>query len=103
MQLRRPDPETGQPDMEKLGAFLAEHPEAQPAIQAVLMKEPLRSFATTAYYSPHFFGLVDADGNRTWVRWRFRPEAGEHRIPDDDARALGRENRRATCRERVEI
>ena len=91
MQLRRPDPETGQPDMEKLGAFLAEHPEAQPAIQAVLMKEPLRSFATVTYFSPHFFALVDADGNRTWVRWRFRPEAGEHRIPDDDARALGRD------------
>src|SRR5207247_5761091 len=27
LRLRRPDPETGQPDFEKLGAFLAAHPE----------------------------------------------------------------------------
>src|SRR5688572_20003535 len=37
MSLRRPDPETGQPDMEKLGAYLAAHPEAGPAAEAVLM------------------------------------------------------------------
>ena len=91
LRLRRPDPETGQPDMEKLGAWLGEHPEAGPAIQAVLMKEPLRSFATAPYFSPHAFALIDADGNRAWVRWRFSPEAGEERIPDDDARALGRD------------
>jgi catalase len=91
LRLRRPDPGTGQPDMEKLGAFLGEHPETQPAIAAVLTKEPLRSFATAYYYSPHFFALVDADGNRTWVRWRFEPDAGEERIADDDARALGRD------------
>ena len=29
MRLRRPDPETGQPDFEKLGAWLGEHPETQ--------------------------------------------------------------------------
>ncbi len=91
LRLRRPDPETGQPDMEKLGAFLGERPEAQPAIAAVLMKEPLASFATAPYYSPHFFALVDSDDNRTWVRWRFAPDAGEQRLPDDDARALGRD------------
>lgn len=91
MELRRPDPETGQPDMEKLGAWLGEHPEAGPAIQAVLMKEPLRSFATVPYFSPHAFALLDGDGERTWVRWRFEPESGEQRIPDDEARALGRD------------
>ena len=31
-RVRKPDPETGQPDLEKVGAFLAEHPEAGPAI-----------------------------------------------------------------------
>lgn len=91
LRLRRPDPESGQPNMEKLGAWLGEHPEAGPAIQAVLSKEPLRSFATAPYFSPHAFALVDGDGNRTWLRWRFQPEAGEQRIADDDARALGRD------------
>jgi catalase len=91
LRLRRPDPETGQPDMEKLGAWLGDHPEAGPAIQAVLMKEPLRSFATAPYFSPHAFALVDGDGARTWGRWRFEPDDGEHRIADDEARALGRD------------
>jgi catalase len=91
LKLRRPDPETGQPDMEKLGAFLAEHPEAQPAIQSVIGVEPPASFATVTYFSPHSFKLVDGDGNGTWVRYRWRPLAGEARIPDDEARERGRD------------
>jgi catalase len=91
MLLRRPDPATGQPDMEKLGEFMAEHPEVVPAAQAILMKEPLRSFATARYFSPHAFGLVAADGATTWVRYRFEPEAGEQRIADDAARERGRD------------
>jgi catalase len=91
LRLRIPDPETGQADMEALGAFLAEHPEAQTAIGATVGAEPPASFATLFYYSPHSFKLIDADGNGTWVRYRFSPEAGEHRIPDDDARARGRD------------
>lgn len=91
MELRRPDPVTGQPDMERLGAFLGEHPEALPAIQAVLMKDPLASFATVTYFSPHAFGLVGAGGETTWVRYRLVPEAGEQRISDDEAEAAGRD------------
>jgi catalase len=91
MLLRRPDPATGQPDMEKLGAYLAEHPETVPAAQSVLMKEPIASFATAEYFSPHAFALIDADGNRTWVRYRLAPEAGEQRIADDAAKARGRD------------
>ena len=91
MSLRRPDRETGQPDMEKLGAFFGAHPESQTAVQAVVMREPLASFATATYYSPHAFALVDADGARSWVRYRWRPEAGERRMSDDDAQARGRD------------
>jgi catalase len=91
LQLRRPDPETGQPDMEKLGAFLAAHPESQPAIQATIGSEPPASFAQLAYRSPHSFKLVNADGEGTWVRYRWRPEAGEAHIPDDEARERGRD------------
>jgi catalase len=91
LRLRRPDPETGEPDMDKLGAFLGAHPEAQPAIQSVIGSEPPASFATLTYYSPHSFKLVDADGNGTWVRYRWRPVAGEATIPDDEARERGRD------------
>lgn len=101
LELRRPDPATGEPDMEKLGAFFGEHPEALPAIQAVLMKEPLASFATVGYFSPHAFGLVDAAGETTWVRYRLVPAAGEQRIPDDEAKARDRDYLHAELAERL--
>jgi catalase len=90
LRLREPDPETGQPDLEGLGAFLAAHPESQPAVQATVGTEPPASFATLAYRSPHSFKLVAGDGNETWVRYRWRPAAGEETIPDDEARERGR-------------
>lgn len=91
MLARRPDPRTGEPDLEKLGAYVAAHPEAMTAAQAVQMREPLASFAAVPYFSPHAFALVAADGARTWVRWRFAPDEPERRLPDDQARALGRD------------
>ena len=101
LRLRRPDPGTGQPDMEKLGAFLAEHPESQTAVQATVTAEPPASFATLTYYSPHSFKLVVADGNGTWVRYRWRPEAGEATLPDDEARGRGRDYLREELAERL--
>jgi catalase len=101
MLLRRPDPATGQPDMEKLGAFLGEHPETAPAAQAILMQEPIASFGTAAYFSPHAFALVDAEGNRTWVRYRFVPDAAEERIADDEAKARGRDYLHTEIAERL--
>jgi catalase len=89
MRLRKPDPETGQPDWEELGAFLGEHPEAQTAVQWTLNAEPPASFATQVYHSPHTFRLLDTDGRPTLVRYRWRPHAGEATIPDDDAKQRG--------------
>jgi catalase len=91
LRLRKPDPATGQPDFEKLGAFLGAHPEAQTAVQTTLNAEPLASFATGVYYSPHTFWLIDGEGARTPVRYRWIPEAGEEHIPDDEARERGRD------------
>jgi catalase len=101
LRLRRPDPETGQPDWEKLGAFLAEHPESQPAIQATINAEPPASRAQITYHSPHSFKLVDGEGEGTWVRYRWRPEAGEARIPDDEAQERGRDYLREELAERL--
>jgi catalase len=101
LRLRRPDPETGQPDFEKLGAFLAAHPESQPAVQATIGTEPPASFAQLSYHSPHSFKLLDAAGEGTWVRYRWRPEAGEAHIPDDVARERGRDYLRSELAERL--
>jgi catalase len=88
---RKPDPDTGQPDMEKVGAFLGAHPEAQPAIQASLAAGPPASYATCAYNGIHSFRWVNADGDARYVRFRFEPEAGEEELSDDEARERGRD------------
>jgi catalase len=87
LELRKPDPETGQPDMEKLGAYLQGHPEALPGVQATIGTPPPASYAQLAYNSLHAFRLVDVAGGETWVRYRIEPEAGEATISDEEARA----------------
>jgi catalase len=82
---RKPDPETGQPDLEKLGAFLGAHPEAGPAVQEQLQSKPPVSYATVAFNGIHAFQLTAPDGTRRWVRYRFEPAAGEAVLDDDEA------------------
>ncbi len=81
---RKPDPETGQPDLERLGTFLGAHPEAGPAVQEQLASRPPVSYATVAYNSLHAFRLIAPDGTERWVRWHLHPEAGEAAIEDDE-------------------
>jgi catalase len=101
LRLRKPDPETGKPDMDAVGGYLARHPEAQLSIQSTLGAEPPVSFATVPFHSPHAFKLVAGDGGETWVRWRWDPEAGEERQPDDEARAKGRDYLRDELEQRL--
>jgi catalase len=86
---RKPDPETGQPDFAKLGAWLEKHPEAGPAIQAAVTADPPESYAKVVYNSIHSFRWIDADGKAQYVRYRFEPEDGEHSLPEDEARERG--------------
>jgi catalase len=88
---RKPDPETGQPDFEKLGAWLQAHPEAGQAIQAALSADPPESYATVAYNSIHSFRWTAPDGTQRWVRYRFEPEEGERTLSEEEARARGRD------------
>src|SRR5215208_2353501 len=90
-RLRKPDPETGQPDFEKLGEWMGRHPEAGPAIQAALSADPPESYATVAYNSIHSFRWTAPDGTERWVRYRFEPEAGERSLSAEDAKARGRD------------
>ena len=100
IRLRKPDPETGQPDWEKLGAFLGEHPESQTAVQATLNAEPPASFATLVYQSPTVpapcrrrFGDVGA--------LPLAPGGGRGPLGDDDAKALGSDYLRTELAERL--
>lgn len=90
-RVRKPDPETGELDFEKVGAWLGEHPEAVPAIQSAMSVDPPESYATIAYNSIHSFRWTAADGTARWVRYRLEPEAGERTITEAEARARGRD------------
>jgi catalase len=101
-QARVPDPETGQPHMEKLGAFLAEHPETGAAIQAGLPKlAPTTSFATSDYNALHAFALVDRSGERHWGRYSWQPSAGVEYLTEEQIAAADRDYLQAEIRERL--
>jgi catalase len=99
---RIPDPETGQPDPEKLGAYLAEHPETGVALQKGLPKlAPTTSFATSDYRALHAFCLVDADGGAHWGRYSWEPEEGPEYLTDEQRDAAPRDYLQEEIRQRL--
>src|SRR5579884_1999037 len=85
LRAREPDPETGRPDMARIGEFLGAHPETVPAVQASLTEPAPLSWATCRYFGIHAFRLVDAAGEGRFVRCRWEPEAGVHALDDAEA------------------
>jgi catalase len=99
---RAPDPETGQPDPERFGAFLGGHPEAARALQLGMPSlAPVRSFACSEFNALHAFALVDADGERTWGRYGWRPAAEADRLTEDEIAEADRDHLQAEIRERL--
>jgi catalase len=99
---RVPDPDTGQPDPEKLGAYLAEHPEAGIALQKGISKlAPTTSFATSDYRALHAFCMVDADGGEHWGRYTWEPEEGTEYLTDEQKEEVSRDYLQEEIRERL--
>jgi catalase len=99
---RIPDPETGQPDPEKLGAYLAEHPEAGVALQKGIPKlAPTTSFATSDYRALHAFCLVDAEGGAHWGRYTWEPEEGPEYLTDEQRNEFSRDYLQEEIRQRL--
>jgi catalase len=88
---RKPDPETGQPDFAKVGAFLEAHPEAVPAIQAALAARAPASYLECSFNGLHAFRLVNVAGDGTWVRWTLEPDEPGTGLEPDDAGARDRD------------
>jgi catalase len=84
-EARRPDPATGAPDGDKVGAFLADHPEAMPAVMAAMTHPIPASYSALAYNSIHAYGFDAGDGNVRFGRYRFVPEATDAPLTDEDA------------------
>jgi catalase len=98
---RRLDPATGQPDMERVGAFLAEHPETVPAVTAAITAPTPASYAALTYHGIHAYRFVAADGPARHGRYHFVPEAGEAALTADEAAARDRDYLGAELGERL--
>ena len=70
-----PDPATGKPDPQQLGAFLKAYPEARKYLEADAVKPWASSFAGATFYAIHAYYLVAGDGQRQAMRWSLRPHA----------------------------
>ncbi|MBR0555492.1 catalase family peroxidase [Ciceribacter sp. L1K23] len=71
-----PDPETGKPDMEKVGRFLAERPSVMHAVGLRKQLPAAVSFARTAYHALHAFRFVNDAGDAVYARYHWEPDAG---------------------------
>lgn len=101
-QARIPDPETGQPDPERLGGFVAAHPETARALQLGLPAlAPTTSYATSRYNALHAFRLLGSDGEGRWGRYEWLPEAGVEVLGDAEREAAGRAYLQEEIRERL--
>ena len=98
---RKPDPATGQPDMQRMGKWLGEHPEAGPAIQAAVTAPPPESYACCEYNGIHAFRYVNADGEGRFIRFRWEPEEGVASLSADQAKERGAHYLREEIGERL--
>jgi catalase len=88
VKVREPDPETGQPVLERILGFLGDHPEAQLAAELSVAAPTPASYAGVTFHSVHVFWFVDADGGRHPVRYRFDPVVEVPPLDEADALAL---------------
>jgi catalase len=101
-EARRPDPATGQPDVGKVTEYLAEHPEAVPAVTAAITHPIPVSYATLAYHGLHAFGFVAANSVVRYGRYHLEPRADEASISDEEAAAQAPDYLRDELRQRLE-
>src|SRR4051794_12863737 len=90
VRLAKRDPETGQPDLEKLGPYLETHPETMASVQNRFATPPPASWLELVYNGIHAFRWSDGEGNARWVRTRWIPEAGPGEGLSDEE-AMGRD------------
>ncbi|WP_160109349.1 catalase family peroxidase [Pseudomonas izuensis] len=72
----RPDPETGQPDPDRIGPFLTARPWVAHAVQLAKALPASVSFAQTAFHMLHAFRFVNAADEPQYARYHWEPEAG---------------------------
>ncbi len=102
LEAQRADPETGKPDLERVGAFINDHPETQTAVGFVAFSMAPASYANCTFHGIHAFLLTGPDGAKRYVRYRWVPDLGEATLTDEETRALGRDYLREELARRLE-
>lgn len=90
LETQRPDPATGKPDLDRVGAFINEHPETQKATMFVMMNESPASFAGCTFNGIHAFSMIAPDGTKRFVRYSWVPDVEAATLTDGETRALGK-------------
>ena len=83
----KPDPKTGKPDVEKLKAYAATHPDAKALNDLASHHTPTANYYQTTYFSVHTFKFIDAKGAEHLVRWRFVPRDGTKEMTAEEMKA----------------
>ena len=99
---RRPDPVTGDVDMDKVGVYLGDHPEAMTAVMAAIGHSIPASYAAITFNALHAFGFEAEDGTVRYGRYHLVPDAGEQSLSDDEAGAKSPDYLREELAERFE-
>lgn len=87
LQTQIPDPATGKPDLAKIQAFRAAHPDTQPQAEYLAKNSPPWSYATTPYFGIHTFFIKDNTGMEQKVRWQFVPKDGVKGLTEAEIKA----------------
>lgn len=86
--VRRPDPATGQPNAERIAAFVAANPAVTHQGRWLAANNPPASWATTPYWGVNTFRFQGQDGQVRPARWVFEPRAGTLRLTEEQMRSL---------------
>jgi catalase len=86
--VRRPDPATGQPNAERVAAFVAANPATTRQAAWLAANNPSASWATTPYWGVNAFRFRGQDGEVRHARWVFEPRAGTQRLTAEQMAAM---------------
>jgi catalase len=75
----------------RLAPFYVRHKEARPGIRSILRFKPVPSYANCRFNALHAFKWVDGGGRERYVRYSWRPEAGEQTLSGSDAKKRSRD------------